>query len=108
MNTKIVVDLTQTLGHRLRFKDAKQKTEYGSDKVIGTSIFVLDKDGNEQVVSIYKPLSELPVLSKLSPFDEVIFEGLEGYVRGTSREGSTFVTLKLVLRAESMKVQTNG
>ncbi|WP_099831593.1 hypothetical protein [Streptococcus suis] len=108
MNTKIVVDLTQTLGHRLRFKEAKPKTEYGSDKVIGTSIFVLDKDGNEQVVAIYKPMSELSILSKLAPFDEIAFEGLEGYVRGTSRESSTFVTLKLVLRAEGVKVRTNG
>lgn len=78
MNTKIVIDITQTIGSSLRFKEVKPKTEFGSEKVIGTSVFVLDKDGNEQVVSIYKPLSELPILSKLSPFDEVVFEGLEG------------------------------
>lgn len=108
MNTKIVIDITQTIGSSLRFKEAKPKTEFGSEKVIGTSVFVLDKDGNEQVVSIYKPLSELPILSKLSPFDEVVFERLEGYVRGTSREGSKFVTLKLILKAENVRGKTNG
>ncbi|HEM2792813.1 hypothetical protein F9856_01940 [Streptococcus suis] len=108
MNTKIIVDITKTIGPSLRFKEAKPKTEYGSDKIIGTSIFVLDKDGNEQVVAIYKPMSELSILSKLAPFDEIVFEGLEGYVRGTSREGSTFVTLKLVLKAEGVRVRTNG
>ena len=108
MNTKIIVDITQTIGPSLRFKEAKPKTEYGSDKIIGTSIFVLDKDGNEQVVAVYKPMSELSILSKLAPFDEIVFEGLEGYVRGTSREGSKFVTLKLILKAENVRGKTNG
>lgn len=108
MKTKPILDISRTLGTSLRFKEAKPKIEYGSDKVIGTSIFVLDKAGNEQVVSIYKPITELTTLSKFAPFDEILFEGLEGYVRGTSREGSTFVTLKLILKAESVRVKTNG
>ncbi|HEL1169533.1 TPA: hypothetical protein TVK14_001472 [Streptococcus equi subsp. zooepidemicus] len=89
----------------MKFKRAIPKKEFNSDKIIGTTIFVLDKDGNEQSVAIYKQLAELPILSKLKPFDDISFEGLEGYIRGVSKKETDFVTLKLVLRADNVKVE---
>lgn len=103
MLTKIIVDITQTIGDKLKFKGAFLKKEFKSDKIIGTTIVVLDKYGNEQQVSIYKTMDELPVLAELKPFDDVVFEGLNGFVKGSSSEGTKYVTLKLFLTADSIR-----
>lgn len=52
-------------------------------------------------------LAELPILSKLKAFDEIAFENLEGYVGGISSINSTYVELKLRLKADNVKEVRN-
>lgn len=110
MKTKPILDISKTLGTSVRFKEAIPKKEYGSDKIEGTYVVILDNNGNEQKVVIYKLFAELPILSKLKAFDEIAFENLEGYVSGVSSMNSTYVELKLRLKADSIKEvrNTNG
>ncbi|OAV81994.1 hypothetical protein BA718_11110 [Streptococcus gallolyticus subsp. gallolyticus] len=107
MKTKPILDISKTIGTTFKFKEATPKREFGSDKIEGTYVFILDKNGNEQKVLIFKTLAELPILSKLKAFDEIAFENLEGYVGGISSINSTYVELKLRLKADNVKEVRN-
>ncbi|AZR98252.1 TPA: hypothetical protein U2D46_002026 [Streptococcus suis] len=103
MALNIVVDIPETIGNVFKFKEFRNKKKFNSDEIVGTSIIVFDRFGNEHIVVIDKLAEKLSVLNTLKVFDDVEFQDLQGKVYGTSREDSTFVQLKLSLTAENLR-----
>ncbi|AER20548.1 TPA: hypothetical protein U1405_001733 [Streptococcus suis] len=103
MALNIVVDIPATIGNVFKFKEFRNKKKFNSDEIVGTSIIVFDRFGNEHIVVIDKLAEKLSVLNTLKVFDDVEFQDLQGKVYGTSREDSTFVQLKLSLTAENLR-----
>ncbi|HFI0030698.1 TPA: hypothetical protein ACGO2A_001707 [Streptococcus suis] len=103
MALNIIVDIQETVGSVFKFKEFRNKKQFNTNEIVGTSIIVFDSFGNEHIVVIDKLAEKLPVLNTLKVFDDVEFQNLEGKVYGTSREDSTFVQLKLSLTAENIR-----
>ncbi|WP_174854131.1 hypothetical protein [Streptococcus suis] len=103
MALNIVVDIPATTGNIFKFKEFRTKKKFNSDEIVGTSIIVFDRFGNEHIIVIDKLAEKLSVLNTLKVFDDVEFQDLQGKVYGTSREDSTFVQLKLALTADNIR-----
>ncbi|HEL1607561.1 TPA: hypothetical protein U1629_002042 [Streptococcus suis] len=103
MALNIIVDIQETLGTVFKFKEFRNKKQFNTNEIVGTSIVVFDSLGNEHIVVIDKLAEKLSVLNTLKVFDDVEFQNLQGKVYGTSREDSTFVQLKLSLTAENIR-----
>lgn len=103
MATKVIIDIPSTIGNTQKFKGFRNKKDFDSDKIVGTTILVLDLFGNEQSVVINKLPESLPILNTLKVFDDIEFSNLEGKVYGTSQKDSTFVQLRLSLTADNVR-----
>ncbi|HEM5167279.1 TPA: hypothetical protein U1264_001132 [Streptococcus suis] len=103
MALNIIVNIQETLGTVFKFKEFRNKKQFNTNEIVGTSIVVFDSLGNEHIVVIDKLAEKLSVLNTLKVFDDVEFQNLQGKVYGTSREDSTFVQLKLSLTAENIR-----
>ncbi|MGU7966235.1 hypothetical protein ACS6YB_07745 [Streptococcus suis] len=103
MALNIVVDIPATTGNIFKFKEFRNKKQFNTNEIVGTSIIIFDSFGNEHTVTIDKLSEKLPILNTLKVFDDVEFQNLQGKVYGTSREDSTFVQLKLSLTAENIR-----
>lgn len=103
MALNIVVNIQETIGSVFKFKEFRNKKQFNTNEIIGTSIIIFDSSGNEHTVVIDQLAEKLSVLNTLKVFDDVEFQNLQGKVYGTSREDSTFVQLKLSLTADNIR-----
>ncbi|HEL1762155.1 TPA: hypothetical protein TXT63_001849 [Streptococcus suis] len=103
MALNIVVNIQETIGSVFKFKEFRNKKQFNTNEIVGTSIIIFDSSGNEHTVVIDQLAEKLSVLNTLKVFDDVEFQNLEGKVYGTSREDSTFVQLKLSLTADNIR-----
>lgn len=103
MALNIVVNIQETIGSVFKFKKFRNKKQFNTNEIIGTSIIIFDSSGNEHTVVIDQLAEKLSVLNTLKVFDDIEFQNLQGKVYGTSREDSTFVQLKLSLTADNIR-----